>query len=187
MRPSAARPSSARSSARSCRLAASPQARRGAPHPCPSLASLILSLEAKLNLLHSYMNVTWVRIPSETRVSLACAQTRRGGRRWPCGGRPGAVQPPPSARPQRAPVPRPWLPVRTCVSGSVCVWLRAPARGVLSRISSRKGINTPTQKQCGRLTTQRSSRRLRGGRNAACGAQTARYRWFAGPGKRQGG
>lgn len=36
-----------------------------------SLASLILSLEAKLNLLHSYMNVTWIRIPSETRVSLA--------------------------------------------------------------------------------------------------------------------
>lgn len=30
--------------------------------------SLILSLEAKLNLLHSYMNVTWIRIPSETRV-----------------------------------------------------------------------------------------------------------------------
>lgn len=34
-----------------------------------SLASLILSLEAKLSLLHSYMNVTWIRIPSETRVS----------------------------------------------------------------------------------------------------------------------
>uniref|UniRef100_A0A096MG81 ubiquitinyl hydrolase 1 n=1 Tax=Poecilia formosa TaxID=48698 RepID=A0A096MG81_POEFO len=31
------------------------------------LASLILSLEAKLNLLHNYMNVTWIRIPSETR------------------------------------------------------------------------------------------------------------------------
>lgn len=31
--------------------------------------SLILSLEAKLNLLHNYMNVTWIRIPSETRVS----------------------------------------------------------------------------------------------------------------------
>ncbi|XP_075016370.1 OTU domain-containing protein 7A isoform X1 [Calonectris borealis] len=31
------------------------------------LANLILSLEAKLNLLHSYMNVTWIRIPSETR------------------------------------------------------------------------------------------------------------------------
>lgn len=30
--------------------------------------SLILSLEAKLNLLHNYMNVTWIRIPSETRV-----------------------------------------------------------------------------------------------------------------------
>ncbi|XP_025774936.1 OTU domain-containing protein 7A [Puma concolor] len=39
------------------------------------LAHLILSLEAKLNLLHSYMNVTWIRIPSETRVSLACART----------------------------------------------------------------------------------------------------------------
>lgn len=39
---------------------------------CFSFASLILSLEAKLNLLHSYMNVTWIRIPSETRVSLAC-------------------------------------------------------------------------------------------------------------------
>lgn len=33
------------------------------------LSSLILSLEAKLNLLHSYMNVKWIRIPSETRVS----------------------------------------------------------------------------------------------------------------------
>lgn len=32
-------------------------------------SSLILSLEAKLNLLHNYMNVTWIRIPSETRVS----------------------------------------------------------------------------------------------------------------------
>ncbi|XP_010122935.1 PREDICTED: OTU domain-containing protein 7A [Chlamydotis macqueenii] len=31
------------------------------------LANLILSLEAKLNLLHSYMNVTWIRIISETR------------------------------------------------------------------------------------------------------------------------
>lgn len=31
--------------------------------------SLILSLEAKLNLLHNYMNVTWIRIPSETRVT----------------------------------------------------------------------------------------------------------------------
>ena len=45
---------------------------------CSSLPSLILSLEAKLNLLHSYMNVTWIRIPSETRVSLARArQTSR--------------------------------------------------------------------------------------------------------------
>ncbi|KAM9069571.1 OTU domain-containing protein 7A [Sarcophilus harrisii] len=35
------------------------------------LANLILSLEAKLNLLHSYMNVTWIRIPSETRAPLA--------------------------------------------------------------------------------------------------------------------
>lgn len=34
-----------------------------------SFLSLILSLEAKLNLLHSYMNVTWIRIPSETRVT----------------------------------------------------------------------------------------------------------------------
>ena len=42
---------------------------------CSSLPSLILSLEAKLNLLHSYMNVTWIRIPSETRVSLARART----------------------------------------------------------------------------------------------------------------
>ncbi|KAM9091889.1 LOW QUALITY PROTEIN: OTU domain-containing protein 7A [Megaptera novaeangliae] len=32
---------------------------------------LILSLEAKLNLLHSYMNVTWIRIPSETWAPLA--------------------------------------------------------------------------------------------------------------------
>lgn len=32
--------------------------------------SLILSLEAKLNLLHNYMNVTWIRIPSETRVTV---------------------------------------------------------------------------------------------------------------------
>lgn len=35
------------------------------------LAHLILSLEAKLHLLHSYMNVTWIRIPSETRAPLA--------------------------------------------------------------------------------------------------------------------
>lgn len=48
----------------------------GAFHSVSSLASLILSLEAKLNLLHSYMNVTWIRIPSETRVSLALAGMR---------------------------------------------------------------------------------------------------------------
>lgn len=41
-----------------------------------SFVSLILSLEAKLNLLHSYMNVTWIRIPSETRVSLECTKPR---------------------------------------------------------------------------------------------------------------
>ncbi|KAK1789859.1 hypothetical protein P4O66_015739, partial [Electrophorus voltai] len=35
------------------------------------MANLILSLEAKLNLLHGYMNVTWIRIPSETRAPLA--------------------------------------------------------------------------------------------------------------------
>ncbi|KAG5273244.1 hypothetical protein AALO_G00149240 [Alosa alosa] len=35
------------------------------------MANLILSLEAKLNLLHNYMNVTWIRIPSETRAPLA--------------------------------------------------------------------------------------------------------------------
>ncbi|XP_056138146.1 OTU domain-containing protein 7A [Lampris incognitus] len=35
------------------------------------LADLSFSLEAKLNLLHSYMNVTWIRIPSETRAPLA--------------------------------------------------------------------------------------------------------------------
>ncbi|XP_058854589.1 OTU domain-containing protein 7A isoform X1 [Acipenser ruthenus] len=35
------------------------------------LANLILSLEAKLNLLHNYMNVTWIRIPSETKAPLA--------------------------------------------------------------------------------------------------------------------
>ncbi|MGH0150019.1 UNVERIFIED_CONTAM: hypothetical protein FKN15_016900 [Acipenser sinensis] len=35
------------------------------------LANLILSLEAKLNLLHNYMNVTWIHIPSETRAPLA--------------------------------------------------------------------------------------------------------------------
>lgn len=46
---------------------------------CFSSTSLILSLEAKLNLLHSYMNVTWIRIPSETRVSLACARPRPAG------------------------------------------------------------------------------------------------------------
>ncbi|XP_058150805.1 OTU domain-containing protein 7A [Dasypus novemcinctus] len=40
-------------------------------HDNARLAHLILSLEAKLNLLHSYMNVTWVRIPSETRAPLA--------------------------------------------------------------------------------------------------------------------
>ncbi|XP_071368753.1 OTU domain-containing protein 7A-like, partial [Centroberyx affinis] len=39
------------------------------------LASLILSLEAKLNLLHSYMNVTWIRIPSETRAPLAMPES----------------------------------------------------------------------------------------------------------------
>lgn len=54
--------------------------------PC----SLILSLEAKLNLLHSYMNVTWIRIPSETRVSLARgpgghrAHVAQGLWRFPC-------------------------------------------------------------------------------------------------------
>ncbi|XP_036399934.1 OTU domain-containing protein 7A-like [Megalops cyprinoides] len=35
------------------------------------LANLILSLEAKLNILHSYMNVTWIRISSESRAPLA--------------------------------------------------------------------------------------------------------------------
>ncbi|XP_027623596.1 OTU domain-containing protein 7A [Tupaia chinensis] len=40
-------------------------------HDHARLAHLILSLEAKLNLLHSYMNVTWIRIPSETRAPLA--------------------------------------------------------------------------------------------------------------------
>ncbi|XP_067105252.1 OTU domain-containing protein 7A-like [Osmerus mordax] len=39
------------------------------------LATLILSLEAKLNLLHNYMNVTWVRIPSETRAPLAMPES----------------------------------------------------------------------------------------------------------------
>lgn len=37
--------------------------------------SLILSLEAKLNLLHNYMNVTWIRIPSETRVTFFSPHT----------------------------------------------------------------------------------------------------------------
>lgn len=36
---------------------------------CIFSRSLILSLEAKLNVLHNYMNVTWIRIPSETRVT----------------------------------------------------------------------------------------------------------------------
>ncbi|XP_055518790.1 OTU domain-containing protein 7A isoform X2 [Leucoraja erinacea] len=35
------------------------------------LANLILSLEAKLHLLHSYMNVSWICIPAETRAPLA--------------------------------------------------------------------------------------------------------------------
>ncbi|XP_069758438.1 OTU domain-containing protein 7A-like isoform X2 [Narcine bancroftii] len=35
------------------------------------LANLILSLEAKLHLLHSYMNVSWICIPGETRAPLA--------------------------------------------------------------------------------------------------------------------
>eukprot|EP00062_Callorhinchus_milii_P002614 gi/632938948/ref/XP_007907016.1/ PREDICTED: OTU domain-containing protein 7A [Callorhinchus milii] len=35
------------------------------------LANLILSLEAKLHLLHSYMNVTWICIPAESRAPLA--------------------------------------------------------------------------------------------------------------------
>lgn len=48
-----------------------------------SLASLILSLEAKLSLLHSYMNVTWIRIPSETRVSPPRGANGSGGSRGP--------------------------------------------------------------------------------------------------------
>ncbi|XP_043934419.1 OTU domain-containing protein 7A [Protopterus annectens] len=40
-------------------------------HDNAKLANLVLSLEAKLNLLHIYMNVTWIRIPSETRAPLA--------------------------------------------------------------------------------------------------------------------
>ncbi|XP_059496097.1 OTU domain-containing protein 7A isoform X2 [Stegostoma tigrinum] len=35
------------------------------------LANLVLSLEAKLHLLHSYMNVSWICIPAETRAPLA--------------------------------------------------------------------------------------------------------------------
>lgn len=64
-----------------------PDSRRAAPGSLGVFlrCSLILSLEAKLNLLHSYMNVTWIRIPSETRVSLA-----RGPRRRPCARGPGA-------------------------------------------------------------------------------------------------
>lgn len=48
-----------------------------------SFVSLILSLEAKLNLLHSYMNVTWIRIPSETRVSLECTKPHPVTRQQP--------------------------------------------------------------------------------------------------------
>ncbi|KAM4595929.1 OTU domain-containing protein 7A-like [Polymixia lowei] len=44
-------------------------------HDSTSMATLILSLEAKLNLLHSYMNVTWIRIPSETRAPLAMPES----------------------------------------------------------------------------------------------------------------
>lgn len=43
----------------------------------PSLSSLILSLEAKLNLLHNYMNVTWIRIPSETRVTFSSSSSHK--------------------------------------------------------------------------------------------------------------
>ncbi|KAM4690385.1 OTU domain-containing protein 7B [Rhinophrynus dorsalis] len=35
------------------------------------LASVTLSLEAKLNLLHNYMTVTWLSLPSETQAPLA--------------------------------------------------------------------------------------------------------------------
>ena len=65
-----------------------------------SLASLILSLEAKLNLLHSYMNVTWIRIPSETRVSLARARTDQQAPSARLGsGQAGRVHPSPRGAP----------------------------------------------------------------------------------------
>lgn len=124
--------------------------------------------------------------PGEPRV-------RADPTRWPEGGRvaagqapskcgaSGAVQPPPSAHPQRALVFPLGPPASGCACGRVrfCAWLRAPARGILSPISSRKGINTPTQNQSVGDSAQRFSRRLRG-------AELARYRPFAGPGKCQG-
>ena len=94
---------------------------------CSSLSSLILSLEAKLNLLHSYMNVTWIRIPSETRVSLERARTERQAHL--ARGRAGGVHPPPrGAAPRRVPAP-PAVPAapapagtRACVRVCLRVW-----------------------------------------------------------------
>lgn len=97
--------------------------------PC----SLILSLEAKLNLLHSYMNVTWIRIPSETRVSLA----RPGGDRahavlgWAPSRTEASSQAlgratlgtPPPAQPRREP-PAPQALAGRTSGGSQCAWLR---------------------------------------------------------------
>lgn len=59
-----------------------------------SFVSLILSLEAKLNLLHSYMNVTWIRIPSETRVSLECMEPQPSAPQWPLCAVPAVTAPP---------------------------------------------------------------------------------------------
>ncbi|XP_060709581.1 OTU domain-containing protein 7A [Hemiscyllium ocellatum] len=42
------------------------------------LANLVLSLEAKLHLLHNYMNVSWICIPAETRAPLAQPESPTG-------------------------------------------------------------------------------------------------------------
>lgn len=40
------------------------------PEGFVTLFSVTLSLEAKLHLLHTYMNVTWLPLPSEVQVRL---------------------------------------------------------------------------------------------------------------------
>lgn len=139
-----------------------PDSRRAAPGSLGVFlrCSLILSLEAKLNLLHSYMNVTWIRIPSETRVSLA-----RGPRRRPCARGPGAgrlAEPrlPPKHGPGGARLPRGYagdptpgpasqgtpdpqaLAGRTSGGSRARVGARAPARGFIFLLRFSRGEKT---------------------------------------------